>query len=87
MAIANDTWSQTVSRVGKCTIQEGEIRLIGLPRVLLARCSCGACQKIPIPSVQKFEAVFCPCGQQARLSLRFLDMWTRVRILNGVRDV
>lgn len=86
MAIANDIGLPTqVSRVGRTTVQEGPIRLIGLPNILLAKCQCGACQKIPIPSVQKFEAVFCSCGCQARLSIRFIDMWTRVRLLQGVR--
>ena len=64
--------------------QEGAIRLIGLATKLLAKCSCGCCLKIPIDSVQKHLAVFCPCGEQARLSKEFINGWTRVRLTSGV---
>lgn len=65
-----------------CEHQEGDIRLIGLPERLLAKCSCGAYQKIPVESAQRHHAIYCACGAQARLSKEFLNLWTRVRVSN-----
>lgn len=84
MATVNDNCIEGRPRYRAATYQDGPIRLVALMDILLVKCTCGACQKIPLKSVQKHYAVFCPCGSQSRLNDEFLDMWTRLRV-SGVR--
>lgn len=68
-----------------CEHREGEIRLIGLPHVLLAKCkACGTCLKITMKAAKRHQAVYCPCGEQARLSREFLNEWTRVCLASSM---
>lgn len=75
----------TLNGLRKCSHQEGEILLVGLPNMLLARCKCGSCQKIPISSARKHFAVYCACGSQARLSKAFMNLWTRVLLSSEIK--
>lgn len=84
MATDNDNGIARRPIVRTPTYVDGNIAILGLPRVLLSRCGvCGSCQKVTVKAAQAHLTIFCPCGEIARLSHLFINKWTIARFKWG----